>query len=292
MTALSRRSFLKGAAAAGVALSAPDVEAIERRERSAEAVGLLYDSVRCIGCRACVTKCKEANDLPHDAAPIAGAVYDAPLDLNATTKNIIRLARDGSRTAFVKGGCMHCVDPACVNACMVSAMTKGPGGVVRYDPSLCVGDRYCQVACPFNIPKFEWTKALTPKIVKCELCRHRKEGPACVEVCPRQAVVSGRTADLLAQAKRRIAANPSRYFPRVYGETDGGGTQCLYLAPAGVSFDKLGLPDLGPEGVPQKAVSLQHGLYQGMVAPAVLYAALGFVVWRNRRSQQGKEGGK
>ena len=100
-------------------------------------------------------------------------------------------------------------------------------------------------------------------------------------------------AHLLADAKRRIAAQPKRYFPKVYGETDGGGTQCLYLAPAGIPFEKLGLPDLGPEPVPDKATSLQHALYQGMVAPAVLYAALGFVVWRNRKKgEQGKEGGR
>jgi Fe-S-cluster-containing dehydrogenase component len=292
---LSRRSVLQvlGAGAAGVAAAgAVPAEARERAKLPPDAKGLLYDSTLCIGCRACVTKCKEANDLPPDATPMMGATYDYPTNLNATTKTVIQLYREGDQSAFVKRQCMHCVDPACVAACMIQALQKGPEGVVSYDKSRCIGCRYCQIACPFNVPKFEWAKAF-PKIVKCELCRHRKEGPACSEVCPRGAVIYGKTAGLLAEAKRRIAADPKKYNPKVYGETDAGGTQCLYLAAAGIPFEKLGLPNLGPEPVPEKSVSLQHGLYQGMIAPAVLYAALGVVVWRNRKkSEQGKEGGR
>ncbi len=291
---VSRRTVLRvlGAGAAGAAAaSAIPAAAREPPRLPADAKGLLYDSTLCIGCRACVTKCKEANELPPDATAMLGAVYDAPADLNATTKTVIQLYQGGGQAAFMKRQCMHCVDPACVTACMIQAFRKGPEGIVSYDASHCIGCRYCQIACPFNVPKFEWSKAI-PKIVKCELCRHRKEGPACAQVCPREAVIYGKTSDLLAKAKRRVAAEPKRYFPKVYGETDGGGTQCLYLAPAGIPFERLGLPDLGPEGVPHRAVSVQHGLYQGFVAPVVLYAALGFVVWRNRKSQQGKEGGK
>ncbi len=292
---VSRRSVLRviGAGAAGLAAAgATRAEARQRATLAPDALGLLYDSTLCVGCRACVTRCKEVHDLPPDRTEIAGAAYDAPLDLNATTKTVVQLYQEGGAGAFVKRQCMHCVDPACVTACMLQAFHKGPRGVVTYEKGRCIGCRYCQIACPFNVPKFEWSKAI-PQVVKCELCRHRKEGPACAEVCPRQAVVAGNVPDLLAEARRRMAAAPARYFPKVYGENDGGGTQCLYLAPAGVSFGKLGLPDLGPEPVPEKAVGLQHGLYQGFVAPVVLYAAIGFVVWRNRRKgQAGKEGGK
>ena len=282
---VTRRTVLRVLGAGAAAAGALPAQARVRPTLPPDAKGLLYDSTLCVGCRACVTKCKEANELPPDARPMMGAVYDAPADLNATTKTVIQLHQEGGKSAFMKRQCMQCVDPACVTACMIHAFQKGKEGVITYEKSRCIGCRYCQIACPFNVPKFEWAKAV-PKIVKCELCRHRKEGPACSEVCPRGAVIYGRTSDLLAIAKRRIAAEPTRYFPKVYGEADGGGTQCLYLAPAGVSFDKLGLPDLGPEGIPQKAVGLQHALYQGFIAPAVLYAALGVVVWRNRKSQQ------
>jgi Fe-S-cluster-containing dehydrogenase component len=283
VTGVSRRSFLKGTAAAGAALVARSGEAAERRPLPPDAVGLLYDSVRCVGCRACVTRCKEANGLPPDVARVGGAAYDAPLDLNATTKNIIRLARDGDRTAFVKGGCMHCADPACVNACMVSAMTKGPGGVVRYDPDLCVGDRYCQIACPFNVPKYEWSKALTPRIVKCELCRHRPEGPACAQACPREAIVTGKVTALAAEAHRRIDAAKGSYHPEVYGEREAGGTQVLLLAPAGMPPAKLGLPVLGADAGPALARTVMHGIYQGAVAPIVLYGAFAAAILRGRR---------
>lgn len=292
MTAQSRRSFLKGVAAVGVAAAAVPGEAAAPRALPPDAVGLLYDSVRCVGCRACVTKCKEANGLPPDVTVMYGATYDAPIDLNATTKNIIRLARDGDRAAFVKGGCMHCADPACVNACMVSAMTKGPGGVVRYDPSLCVGDRYCQIACPFNVPKYEWSRALTPKIVKCELCRHLPEGPACARACPREAIVTGKVTALAAEAHRRIDGSAGRYHATVYGEKEAGGTQVLLLAPAEMPPDKLGLPQLGPEAGPALSRSLMHGIYQGAIAPLVLYGAFVTAILRGRRrgaSGEGKE---
>jgi ferredoxin len=165
---------------------------------------------------------------------------------------------------------------------MLGALKKREKGIVSYDPSLCIGCRYCQMACPFGVPKFEWAKA-APKIVKCELCRHRLvkgQLPACVEVCPRKAVIYGTRAELLEEAHRRLAEHPDRYVPKVYGEHDGGGTQVLYLAH--VDFAKLGLPDLGTEPVAKTQRAIQHGIYKGFVAPVALYALLGAVMLRNR----------
>ncbi len=288
MTAISRRGALKvlGAAAAGAAAVGRAEASSGRRGRQPGDRGLLYDSVRCIGCRACVTRCKEANGLAPDRVRMDGVDYDAPLDLSATTKNVIRLARDGGRMHFVKGGCMHCVEPACVNACMVGALQKRERGVVSYDADWCVGCRYCEVVCPFDVPKFEWRAALTPRIVKCELCRHRAAGPACAEVCPRQAIVTGPVDELLAEAHRRVDAGREAYFPKVYGETEGGGTQVLYVT--AVAPEKLGLPAVGPEPVPELSHTVHRGLYKGFIVPVALYAAFGLVVLRNRKS--GKEG--
>lgn len=281
--AISRRSALKAILASGAAaVAASPVDAAPRKTAPADAVGMLYDSTRCIGCKACVTACRAANDLAPEPTRLNGVAYDAPGDLNAHTKNIIKLCRVGSTHAYVKAQCMHCVDPACVSVCMFSALHKTTGGIVAYDKDSCIGCRYCQVACPFNVPKFEWTTA-TPKIVKCELCRDRlAEGrlPACVEVCPRQAVIFGPRADLLREAHARIAASPTRYVPTVYGEREAGGTQVLYLS--GVSFASLGLPEFSDQPIPYFTETLQHAVYQGFIAPMALYAALAVAMYRNR----------
>lgn len=293
MTA-DRRSFLKGLAGAGVttvaAAVSPALGKEEPRVAPEDAVGLLYDTTLCIGCKACVVACREANDMPVDNRH--DPLYDAPLSLNGRTRNIIKLHKDDQgRRSYMKQQCMHCIDPACVGACMIGALQKREYGVVTWDGSRCIGCRYCQVACPFSIPKFEWDSR-TPKIVKCELCSHRlAEGgrPGCTEVCPREAVIFGRYEDLLAEARRRLGENPGRYVDRIYGETDGGGTQCLYLSH--VPFEDLGLPELGEEAVPSLNRQVQHGIYQGFIAPVALYAVLGGVMWRNRRATRRAEGG-
>ena len=258
------------------------------RRRRADAVGLLYDTTLCIGCKACVVACQDANDLPRDPTGI-DARYDAPVDLNYRAKNVIKLYHDGDKRSFVKVQCMHCVDPACVAACMLGALKKREFGIVSYDVNYCVGCRYCEVACPYGVPKFQWASA-TPRIVKCELCNHRLakgQEPACTEVCPRHAVVFGKRSDLLKEAKRRLAENPDRYVPKIFGETDGGGTQVLYLSH--VPFDKLGFPALGDDPAPTLARSVQHAVYKGFVAPLALYGALGLIAYRNRRTQASDE---
>jgi Fe-S-cluster-containing dehydrogenase component len=296
---LDRRSLLKGlaVAGAGTAVGSTPALASEVPEAPPDAVGMLYDATRCIGCRACVTACKKANNLP-------GNLYDPPPDLNATTKNIIKeYDEDGHLKSYMKAQCMHCLDPACTRACMIGALKKRDHGIVTWDPSRCIGCRYCQVACPYEIPKFQWSSA-SPKIVKCELCHHLivdpstgklREGvlPGCVAACPKEAVIFGKYTDLLADAKERIAAHPDRYYPqgspKIFGEHDGGGTQVLYLA--SVDFHELGLPQLSEEPSGETAQKVQHAVYKGFIAPAALYVVLGAVIWRNRRSAD-TEGGE
>lgn len=280
----SRRAFFKGVAAAATLSVIPAAaEARERKTAPADAVGLLYDTTKCIGCKTCVVACKEANNLPADTDGYGGGLYDAPEGLNEYTKNVIQLAKSGNDTAYVKKQCMHCIDPACVGACMLGAMHKGEYGIVSYDVSKCVGCRYCEVACPFNVPKFEWSKK-APKIVKCELCRDRlAEGrkPACSEVCPRDAVIFGKYTDLLDDARARLKANPDLYVPKIYGEKELGGTQVLYVSH--VPFEDLGFRFNDEQSVPHVQQTVQHGVYKGFVAPVALYAVLGAVMFRNRR---------
>jgi formate dehydrogenase beta subunit len=282
--ATDRRSFFKGlGAAATLTAIAPAATARERRAAPADAIGLLYDTTLCIGCKACVVACKEANNMGADIDGYGSGLYDAPESLNDSTRNIIQLYRGEDEWSYVKKQCMHCVDPACIGACMLGALQKGEYGVVTYDVSKCVGCRYCETVCPFNVPKFEWTSA-TPKIVKCELCQHRlKEGkePACTEVCPRGAVIFGRYTELLDEAHDRLARNPDKYVQKVYGEKELGGTQVLYLSH--VPFENLGFRFEQSDSVPHVQQSVQHGVYQGFAAPVALYALLGAVMFRNRR---------
>jgi Fe-S-cluster-containing dehydrogenase component len=287
---ISRRNMLKGLATAGATVAAAPVTALASKPKTLapDAVGLLYDATKCIGCKACMSACRENAGLEPDARE---TLWDDPLNLNANAKNIIKLYKgENGAESFMKMQCMQCVDPACTSVCMLGALHKNEKtGVVEYNADRCIGCRYCQVACPFNVPAFEW-KSNSPQIVKCELCRNRlEEGkePACVDVCPRDAVIFGKVDDLLKDAHARIAAQPEKYDAKVYGEKDGGGTQVLYLTSKQVSFASLGLPDLGEKSVPSLPEKIQHTIYKGFAAPVALYAVLGAVVFRNRK--RGKE---
>lgn len=292
--AIDRRTMLKslGAAAGAVTVGSLPLEARERRTPPQDAIGMLYDSTLCIGCKACVVACKEVGNLPADVDNYGEGLYDAPEGLNETTRNVIQLYREGNEYAYVKKQCMHCVDPGCISACMLGALSKGKFGAVSWDGSKCIGCRYCQVACPFGVPQYEWAKA-NPKIVKCDLCKDRLakgEKPGCVAACPRNAVISGKLADLIEEARSRIQKEPNRYQPKIYGERDLGGTQVLYLS--AVPFEKLGFRHQEDEPVPQVQQSVQEGVYRGFVGPMALYGVLATVLFRNRRMDGGDDEGR
>ncbi|MBN1609483.1 MAG: 4Fe-4S binding protein [Polyangiaceae bacterium] len=136
------------------------------------------------------------------------------------------------RGGFAKTQCLHCMEPGCVSACPVGAMQKTAEGPVVYAREKCMGCRYCMLACPAGIPRYEWEKAL-PYVVKCDLCYPRvKRGsaPACVSACTNGALEFGERQVLLDRAHRRLAQGGARYLQHVYGEHDLGGTSVLYLA--------------------------------------------------------------
>jgi len=312
----NRRDFLKLMAAGAATALVPNPAAARPPKTLAPgAIGILYDATLCVGCKACEVSCKAANQMPmdHDSdieqSHGVSGVWDAPDDLNSRTLNKIKLCASGDRSqggfSFVKRACMHCVDPNCVSACPVSALTKDPAtGIVRYNPDACIGCRYCQLACPFNIPKFEFDKPF-PKIVKCQLCAERVAAgdiPACTAACPTGACLFGPVSELLNEGHRRLTFAPGEtrdyplhrlggeewrtakvtgYVPRIYGETETGGTQQLLMA--GVPFEQLGLPPLGSDSRARLSETIQHTLYQGMFAPTLLFGGLVYAVFRNAR---------
>jgi hypothetical protein len=139
------------------------------------------------------------------------------------------------------------------------------------------------VACPFNVPKFEWDR-WNPKIVKCEFCFDQRlkknQQPACTGVCPTKAVIFGKRVDLLAEAKERVVVSPGKYFEnRVYGEQEVGGTQVLYLS--GVAFDKIGLPKLGSTSLGHYATQVTSVIYKWLSGPILVAGILGALIKRN-----------
>jgi formate dehydrogenase iron-sulfur subunit len=206
---------------------------------------ILVDVTRCMGCERCVAACVAANELDPQRARSDRATARDGLSAN----RLLSLVQvEPGR--FARFGCMHCLEPSCVAACLVGGITKTPEGPVVYDPDKCIGCRYCMLACPFHVPRYEWAET-APLMVKCGMCFDRlAEGgePACVEACPHDALVFGPREDLLREAHDRIAAEPEAYLPRVWGEHEFGGTSVLYLSD--VDLNALGWPETHTEAIP------------------------------------------
>lgn len=246
-------------------------------------MGVLVDLTRCVGCRRCEWACADANGNPHGALtdcddPSAFRSRRNPSADQFCVVNRAPAPAGSTEPVYLKIQCMHCEKPPCVSACLVGAMRKDPSGPVTYDPSRCIGCRYCMVACPFERLAYEYDRKLTPRVRKCEMCRHRTDAgdvPACVEICPTEALQYGRRDDLLRIAHERIDIHPGRYVGRVYGEFEGGGTSWLYLS--GRPFEELaaqGFPALDPRSPAERTESIQHGIFKWGAAPVVLAALL------------------
>jgi Fe-S-cluster-containing dehydrogenase component len=246
--------------AAGAAVAIPKGAAAASGEISGhpEACGVLHDITLCIGCRLCEKGCVEYNEeLPTPEKPFDDeSVLEKRRRTDEKTYTVVNryeAGGQGESPVFRKFQCNHCIEPACASSCFVDAYTKTPEGAVVYDASVCVGCRYCMVACPFDVPTYEYDVALEPKVMKCTLCHPRLlegELPACVEACPQESLLFGRREDLIAVARERIRKHPDRYVDHIYGEHEMGGTNWLYIS--GVPFEEVGFrTDLGTTPAPK-----------------------------------------
>ena len=208
-------------------------------------IALLVDITKCSGCEQCVTACINANNLDINKADANRATVKDGLSANRLL-SIIKI--DEGR--FVRLSCMHCLNPSCVSACLVGGISKSPEGPVIYDPDKCIGCRYCMLACPFHIPRYEWDKT-TPFMKKCALCytELRQGGiPACVKACPNNALIFGERYELLKHARHTIKGNNTKYLNRIWGETEFGGTSVLYISD--VDLAALGWPGEKTDAIP------------------------------------------
>jgi formate dehydrogenase iron-sulfur subunit len=257
---ITRRKFLGwfGAASAGIGCM-PVKSAFASSNKHFEgypgSYGVLHDMTRCVGCRQCEEACNEVNSLPAPEQPFtdSGVLKQERRTTEKAYTVVNQYQVNGQKKPiFRKIQCNHCLEPACASACFVRAFQKTKTGAVTYDPNVCVGCRYCMIACPFEIPAYEYNEAFTPRVMKCTMCYPRiSQGqlPGCVEACPMEALTFGSREDLIKTARERIDKYPGRYVDHIYGETEMGGTNWLYLS--GVPFSELHMrEDLGVTPAP------------------------------------------
>jgi formate dehydrogenase iron-sulfur subunit len=194
-------------------------------------IGILVDTTYCSGCSQCIEACVQANSL-------GTADWQPQQTGDGLSSQRWAAIVENPEGYPVRKFCRHCLDPACVSVCPVGAMYKTKEGPVLYDSSKCMGCRYCMMACPFGIPRYEWDSP-APVVRKCTLCYERLrmgQIPACVEACPEQALIFGEREDLLKLAHSRLEAGPRKYLPKVYGEIEAGGTSILYISAVSLDF--------------------------------------------------------
>ncbi len=262
---ITRRKFLgwMGAAGVGTTVGKSKAHASSGQEFTGypDSFGVLHDETRCVGCRSCEEACNKVNNLPEPEKPFKDeSVLNEKRRPEDDSYTVVNKYETSKGFRFRKIQCNHCLEPACASVCFVSAFKKEPTGAVVYDPDVCVGCRYCMVACPFEVPSYQYDDALTPEVVKCTMCAPRlEEGllPGCVEVCPTEALTFGKRDDLIKIAKERIRKNPDRYVDHVYGEKEMGGTSWMYLSD--VPFEEIGMrEDLGNTPAPDLTSGALH----------------------------------
>ena len=244
---------------------------------------ILTDTTKCIGCRECVIACKKENSLEPDF-PRRWMLDDGLSARNWTSI----IERPDSK--YVRKQCRHCLEPACVSACPVGALEKSESGAVVYDSVKCMGCRYCMMACPYSVPRYDWDQTV-PYIRKCVLCNDRlKEGrqPACTEACPTQATIFGDRDELIAIAHERINKEPDKYAGKVWGEHELGGTSVMYISDINLSFLARG-HELGAEPVPDRTKIAMNAVPFAFVGVAATMAGVNWIIGRRMKLEQEPE---
>ncbi len=176
--------------------------------RTAPTVSKYIDTTTCIGCKACEVACQEWNDLPPVETHQVGTYQTLPT-LHPDYWNLIRFNErdfDGGIVWLMrKDQCMHCDEPGCLEACPApGAIVQYMNGIVDVNPDQCIGCKYCETGCPFDVPRFSKT---TGKMAKCTLCVDRVSvglEPACIKACPTGCLHFGTKEDMLMLANGRV----------------------------------------------------------------------------------------
>lgn len=160
---------------------------------------LWADPSRCIGCFSCEVACKMEHELPAGPRPLM-VIQIGPLE-----------HKGGLTMHFQPATCLHCAAPACVLACPTGAMQKRADGLVFSDGDLCIGCQHCAIACPFGVPQLNPGNG---KITKCDGCYERVDqglSPACVLVCPNEALSFMTPTDKTQRTRERFSRERRQY---------------------------------------------------------------------------------
>jgi Fe-S-cluster-containing dehydrogenase component len=278
---ISRRTLLKTTMTAAVSVGLGTSS--HARTSAGGAVATLIDISRCDGCPdretpACIQVCREKNlrQVPEPVDPLPeifprGKTEDFSdrkhLTGRLTPYNYLfihkaEVEHGGKRWSLnIPRRCMHCDNPACATICPFAANHKHETGAVVINGDVCFGGAKCRTVCPWNIPQRQSgvgiylhiapTLAGNGVMFKCDLCHDRLlegKNPACVDACPRNALLSGPGDAIHAEARRRA----DRMGGHIYGREENGGTATIYVSP--VPFEKIdavlekgpGMPHMSP----------------------------------------------
>lgn len=246
---------------------------------------ILTDITKCTGCLECVSACKKINKLETDVP----RVWQKNDGLSADNWTAI-IQKPGKH--YVRKQCRHCLEPACVMACPVGALQKTDVGAVVYDKNKCLGCRYCMMACPYGVPRYDWDEPV-PYVQKCNLCYDKikiGEQPACTNACPEEATIFGEREDLLRIAHQRIKDNPG-YINKVWGEHEIGGTSVLYISDIDLGFLAY-QTNLGTKPLPQTTSPAMKSVPFAFVGMGAAMLGLNWIIRRRMELSKNEDDNK
>jgi formate dehydrogenase iron-sulfur subunit len=289
---LSRRDFLKTSITVSglFLLGRPALAGFIQNPKAASSrpveKAMLYDASKCIGCRSCEVACKRVNGLPSKPSD-HGTSYN-PEELSGITWTVIKCVEFNdngeNEQLYRKCQCMHCAEANCEAVCPTGAISH-EGEAVVINQEWCIGCGYCVQVCPFCVPHI-CEEVGTAR--KCSLCIDRTtQGlkPACVEACPKQAVIYGDRADLIDEGKRRVQALIANGTENAnfYGDTELGGLGVTYVLLESPSI--YGLPE-APRLATANAVSKW---LSGIITAGVIVTVPFWLLFKRREGLKQEE---
>jgi len=214
---ITRRRFIKNLMTCVASISLSESLVSAHMAQEGERLAILYNGFNCVGCQLCQQACKERNGLPKEFEPY----------LSPRTYVYVSAGVRGSREVRVRYSCMHCGKAPCLEACPVRAINRSRSGFVYIDQRKCIGCQYCVVACHYGVPKFDTTRRVSSKCHGCFDLVEKGGKPACVEICPWNALKFGKRSDMVKLA-RSIAAEKNGY---IYGLREANGLGVVYVLP-------------------------------------------------------------